>query len=86
MGCSCHNGTPIIYDDTPLKQGGFAFKIEAEDPADLAPLSALINPDAPAQSALIRFVTGEFDHPVIGVGDTAQLEAALIPWIQGLTQ
>ena len=82
----CHNGSPTLKPDERIPRGGFAYLLEATDPADLAPLSGLINLDEPAQSAIIRLFIGEYDHPNIPMNleALAPFEEALIPWIESL--
>ena len=88
--CSgCHSGDPIlsavVSEDEFIPRGGFAFKVMADDPADLAPLTALINLDDPANSALIRLYIGEYDHTNNALSDESNLDSlreALVPWIE----
>ena len=83
----CHEGNPILSDaDTVLPRGGFAFKSAPNDTADLGPLSALINLEQPEESALIRLLIGEYDHPnYAGEEDgLTALKDKIIPWIEGL--
>ena len=83
--CSCHNVEPILKGDNPIPRGGFGFLTEPEDRADLAPLTALINPEDPSQSSLIRFLVGEYDHPKLGdESRLIPLQEAVVPWIEGL--
>ena len=84
--CGCHNGPPILTEDRDLPSGGFAFRTEPVDAADLAPLTGLINLYEPEQSALIRLYIGEYDHPNYA-GDEeglTTLKETVIPWIESL--
>ena len=87
-GCQgCHSGDLINTLDEG--QGGFAIKSAAEAPEELAPLTPLINFEAPERSALIRFIYGEFDHVyLLGVffqeEDMPNFERAVITWIESL--
>jgi hypothetical protein len=81
----CHNGDPILLDESVLPSGGFAFQKDPVDEADLAPLTGLINLSDPKGSSLIRLLVGEFDHPaIIEEARLLPLEEVVIPWIESL--
>lgn len=79
----CHSGDPTNTVNKP-RDGGIAFFSDPMVPSDLSALTALINPESPAESALIRLIYGELDHIDLSIGNTEDYEATALEWIERL--